>query len=713
MRFISILLLIASHCCCLSQTTDTTVLNTVIVRAEKKLIVQKADRIIYDLQADPQSKAGSILEMMKKVPYLSLDANDNVLLKGSSSYSVFIDGRPSGLVAANPTDLLRSIPASTIKSIEVITSPPAKYDAEGLAGIINIITIRQTVNGYRGTANISGKEPARGFGIGSSLTLKHGGLGSSLLAGFKQQRTPEAINELTRLTGDMNPSSLYQYTASRSDTRTAYTSLEISYEADSLNLFSSQISYNSYRSAGYTSQLSDRTTTSREHYRLENNNDKKDKDFDATLSYQRSFRKDKNQLLTFSYRYWKNENASYNDIVLSDRVNNTQPNFRQRLVQTLTEQTIQTDYEQPVRNVTIEAGIKEVFRTTENDFQYTILNSSTGEYEIDPVRSNIFHYNRHVISLYNSYGFEAAGWQLKAGIRAEETIISMNLINRNETFRQQYLDLLPVFVVSKKLSSHNNLAFSYSRRIQRPRTEELNPFADRSNPATETSGNPYLQPIISDVYQLSYQQSGKATLNVSVSGMFFNHVFSQYPTYNAATNTVHVRYENYGRGRVLKINLAFSYPFSDQWSFACNTDVRHVTTLNGSDNLSADNAGVDAYANISGSYRFGREWHVNADITYKKGGLLLPLGRTTGFVASSFSVSKNYLESKLTITASVDNPFTRYRYITETINTEEFLQTSQTTTYYRRFSVNINYRFGQLKADIRKSKRRGDENNMQ
>jgi len=705
----TLLIMLAAFPCC-AQTEDTTLLKVVTVTAKKEVLTQKADRIIYDLRSDPQSTVSSVLDMMRKVPYLSVDANDNILLKGSSSYKVFIDGRPSGLVEGNPKDVLRSIPASTIRSIEVITSPPAKYDAEGLAGIINIITIRQTLNGYRGTANTSARGPAGGPGAGGSFTMKHSGLVASVLAGVNQQKTPEAVNEVTRLAKGRYAAALYQHTTSQSSGNVVYAGIELSYEADSLNLFSAQISYNGSGSAGRSAQSAGEASTDTQYYHLNNNNEKTVKDFDATASYQRKFGRDNKQLLSCSYRYWKDGSAFYDDVVLSDRINCFIPDYRQERSQKLKEHTLQADYEHLINHLTIEAGIKGTFRATTYDFHYDTLDNTIRAYYTDPARSDMLYYDRHILSAYNSYSYEEAGWQLKAGIRAEETIIRLHLMRGDEAFRQQYLNVLPVLVASKKLNNTSSLALSYSRRIQRPRTEELNPFVDRSNPATETSGNPYLQPITSDVYQLSYQRLAKATLNISLSGMFFNHVFSQYPIYNPAANTLLVRYENYGKGRVLKFNFAFNYPVNDKWNFACNADIRHVKTVSGSDHLSADNSGVDIYADASGSYHFGSGWLVTGDITYKKGGILLPLGRTTGFVASSFSLSKNCISSKMTIAASVYNPFTQYRYITETIDTEAFLQTSWTKTYYRQFAVNVNYRFGQLKEDIRKNKKGMDDN---
>lgn len=152
--------------------TDTaTSMSEVIVKATKPIIKQEIDKLVYDLEADPESKGNSVLDMMRKVPYLSVDGDNNILLNGSAGYRVLINGKPSALVERNPRDILKSMPASTIKSIEVIINPPAKYDAEGVTGIVNIVTYKRAADGYNGTVNLNYKLPVGGPGAGGSFSF--------------------------------------------------------------------------------------------------------------------------------------------------------------------------------------------------------------------------------------------------------------------------------------------------------------------------------------------------------------------------------------------------------------------------------------------------------------------------------------------------------------------------------------------------------------
>ncbi len=166
---------------------------------------QEVDRISYDLQADPESKVFSVLDMMRKVPLLSLDADNNILLKGNSDFKILINGKPSSMVERNYKEILRTMPASSIERIEVITTPPAKYDAEGLAGIINIITNKKLDNGYNGSLNFSERFPNGGPGFGGSFSAKFGKIGMSAFGGASIFKSPQIINSTSRNTfGDEN-----------------------------------------------------------------------------------------------------------------------------------------------------------------------------------------------------------------------------------------------------------------------------------------------------------------------------------------------------------------------------------------------------------------------------------------------------------------------------------------------------------------------------
>ena len=183
-------------------------LKEVAITGDRPIIKQEADRISYDIQADPESKLLTALDMMRKVPLLSLDGDDNIKLKGSSNYKILINGKPSGMVARNPSDILRSMPASSIQKIEVITTPPAKYDSEGLAGIINIITNKKIDNGFKGSLNLRMQGPVGGPGMGGSVTVKENKLGITVYGGTGFNTSPETQRITDRITTGDSPTTM-------------------------------------------------------------------------------------------------------------------------------------------------------------------------------------------------------------------------------------------------------------------------------------------------------------------------------------------------------------------------------------------------------------------------------------------------------------------------------------------------------------------------
>lgn len=680
-------------------------LNTVTVKAKRQMIRQEAGVIAYDLQADPQSKVSSLLDMMRKVPYLSVDGGDNLLLNGSSGYRIFINGKPSSMVEKNPKDVLRSIPASTIKSIEVISPPPSKYDAEGLAGIINIVTNKEIVNGYHGSINLSYKAPVDGPGIGGTFSFKEGAFGLSAIAGLSRNNIPETTGDLIRTTTGSSPTTLVQHTKNKTNAHTGYAGLELSYALDSLSLLSGQLNWTLNKLKRPVTQTSFLSGEDAEGYNLDNQNNNKGDGMDAALNYQLGFKANKDQLLTFSYRYLKNTNSFLNQVDLSNQVNYPLPSYSQSNAESLIEHTMQADYVQPIKKLRIEAGIKGIFRKNKSDFQYHDINPVTGEYEFNPGRSSVFNNTQDVFSAYNNYNYQGKKWQFQAGVRAEETIIKGEYNQNTGQLSQKYLNVVPAVVANWKLNESNSLSLSFSKRIQRPAIAQLNPFVNRSNPTFETSGSPDLKPITSSSTQLSYLKSGKVTLSVALVYLYFNQFINAISSYDEATKITRIRFENNGRGPIYKMNIYVSYPLTDNWSVNLNSDLRYVSfyaTVNG---IVIKNSGSMAYVNISTNYSFSKGWRTGAELTMNTGGVSSPQAKTNGFVASNFSVNKEVVKDALTLSMSISNPFTKFRYINDNTIGPDFLQTTNNRSFYRQFSVSLNYRFGKLKEEIKKNKR--------
>lgn len=675
-------------------------LKEVAVKGDKPVIKQEIDRLSYDLQADPDSKVSNVLEMMRKVPFLSVDANENILLKGNSSYRIFINGKPSGMLERDPKNILRSMPASTIQRIEVITTPPAKYDAEGLAGIINIITNKMVASGYNGTLNLNGRYPG-GPGLGSSVNIKEGKFGISAFGGGSINNTPETESLNTRVTTGTNPTKLLQQGTTRSGSKSAYFGTELSYEIDSLNLLTAQLNLSGNRSNGDIFQNSLLTGSAGvlQGYKLSNISNGTGKSIDASLNYQLGFKHDKAKLLTFSYRYAYYDNDNNNELLTTNRVNYAVPDQLQLNKASTREQTLQVDYVRGFKKWQVEAGAKGILRSNKSDFEYSAING-TG----NPATNN-YDGTQNVLAAYNSWQYTAEKWGVKGGLRVEQTFTDADFISSSSSVHQNYLSIVPSLSINRTLNKTSSLNFGYSQRLKRPGINKLNPFVDRSNPSFLVAGNPELRATQINSFQLSYRVLKKASLTVGISYDFANNVDLPVATLDPVTQVTTLTYKNLGEISALGTSVNFNYPLTKQLTFSTNANVLRF-------NMTGEIAGVTQRNNIwvvstssSLGYTLASGWRFSAglDVTGRNPTGLQ--GYSNGFVSSSLNVNKQLIKNKLTISAAVRNPFTKYRYNTTQTNGNDFTQLTTGQLYFRSFTASLNYNFGKLKDAIKKNKR--------
>lgn len=685
----------------------TIALEEVSVTAAKQIIRQEIDRISYDLQADPESKVFNVLEIIRKVPHLSLDADNNLYLKGNTDFRILINGRPSSMAERNYKDLLRSMPASSIERIEVITNPPAKYDAEGLAGIINIITSKRIDNGFGGSANVSTRFPVGGPGAGGSVSAKLGKWGMTGMAGGNIYNTPETYNSTGRVTLGSSPTNLLQTGTGTSDNKSGYIGYEVSYEIDSLNLISGQVNLNGNRSAGSAQQMSVLSSPQDivQQYQLTNRNAGTGNGMDAALNYQKGFRADKNRLLTFSYRFFRFGNHQHTDLGLTQRINYQRPDYSQVNDQRFAEQTFQVDYVTSYRKLNIEAGLKVIMRNNESDFQYNIRNSETGGFEADPSQRNHFANTQNVYGAYNTYQYKFGSWGIKAGVRLEKTGMHADFISSVTTVEQNYFNIIPSLSVQKKLKKHNSgLTLGYSQRIQRPGIYQLNPFIDRSNPNFERTGNPNLRPATVNDFQLGYNRAKKGSVNFSVGAILFTDLIFPVSVYDSVTNINRISYGNTGKARLLTAQLSWNYPISKRWDLNLNARTAHGKVTGVVNGAVITNRGLMTNANLSTSYRLKKDWRAQANLNFNGPGVNLQ-GTSNSVLFSSFSISKDVVKDKLSLSAAVNNPFSQFRRNYRYTFGPDFDQTDFRREYFRTFNVSANYKFGSLKDTIRKNKR--------
>jgi outer membrane receptor protein involved in Fe transport len=693
----------------LLMRVSSTQLKEVTVTHVKPLMKREVDRISYDVQADPENKVITVLDMMRRVPLLSVDATDNVKLQGNTNYKILINGKPSALIARNPADVFRSMPASNIQKIEVITTPPAKYDAEGLAGIINIITKKDIEQGYNGSINTRYSN-IWGPGVNLNLTMKQGKFGIGGYAGYNKRNKVTTgfsnINQSSTSASTNDPN--YEFSDLRqSGTNTnkgnyTYANTELTYEADSLNLLTGTFEY--YGGKGSSdrdllSNLSSTNTRNSNSYRSYSDIDSKDKGFGAGLNYQLGFKRNKEQLLTGSYKYNYSATNQFNDIEFVERVNYTNPNYRQYNTSGSKEHTLQLDYVQPQKKLTIEAGAKAIFRTNYSDSYNQVL-SNTAQYITDPAQINNFDYQQNVYSLYNSYQLKFNDkWVAKGGLRLEHTTV-----NANEGVDQQYANLIPSISIQRTFKT-SSLNLAYTDRIQRPGIWQLNPFINSQNPNLINVGNPDLQAVVSHGVEFNYSNFKKGSINLGLNYKFANNTVENVTVIDPATAVSISTFQNVGANKRLGIDLNVNYPlFNNKFNFNLNSQLVRVWLRGYVNNVLFNTRGFQGHTFAGTTYKFDNGYRLGLNFDFDSRYVLLQ-GRDNYWVGYAASASKEFWDKKATFSVYINTPFQKFRTIDNTIRTPTSYQLTLNDLFARNINFSFNYKFGKLNSELKKNKR--------
>jgi len=511
-------------------------LGAVTVSATRPLIENKIDRTVVNVDASPTNTGLTALEVLERSPGITIDNNDNVSLKGKAGVIIMVDGKPTYLNATDLANLLKSMSANQIDQIEIMSQPPAKYDAAGNSGIINIKTKKNRNNGFNGTFTTSGIL-AIYFKQTNNLTLNwrhnkvnvYGSVGYSHWEGFND-------NILDRkFRADRNTpfnSEVYQISNGRfTDYNTTYkagldyfasknTTLGVSLNGFNDNSYFKTHSYSKfYDSLGKFYQYN--TAVSNNHtpwknlgidVNLQQKLGTKGAELDVDADYI-SYRTGAPQ---YSNNYLYDPNG-----VLIPKNDPDNPNpylLNGYLPGKIDIYTFKADYSTPLKgNATFEAGIKSSYVKSDNDAQYSLYDTVTRKWNADVKRSNHFIYTENINAAYVSLQKQIKKFTVKVGARAEQTISKGDQLAQtaNGNFNKNYTKLFPTAYFSYQANDNNTYEISYGRRIERPDYQDLNPFQFQLDRYTYQQGNPYLQPQFAHNIELSYNYKG--ALNVTAN----------------------------------------------------------------------------------------------------------------------------------------------------------------------------------------------------
>ncbi|MBC7922077.1 MAG: TonB-dependent receptor, partial [Ferruginibacter sp.] len=562
-------------------------LDAVTITGQKALIEERVDRTVYNAENDQTTRGGDATDVLRRVPMLSVDLDGNVSMRGNQNIRVLINNRPSTIAANSVADALRQIPADLIKTVEVITSPSAKYDAEGSAGIINIITKKNTLQGL--TLNIDSGVGLRGSNLGLNGGYRKGKMGFSLggfgRASYNTTGSFESIQQTN--SGD----TLFVLNTQRADARGnnlrgRYT-LGWDYDINAHNALSASVQYGLRNG----NDFQDRLRTQSFQNGLLTGNSVRDVDVsdlsgtvDVNLNYTHTFEKPQQELSFLALYSRNNRTNDFLNNILQDGDYSVLSRLKNLNESNNQESTIQADYQTPIGKTQLfEIGGKNIARRVTSDYEYLFAEGSNGPFVPDPTRqlSNVFNYDQNVTAGYSSYtlGFLKT-YSLKAGARYEYTTINARFQDNQAVTIPSYGVLVPSVNVSKRLKNGNSVKAAYNRRIQRPSLQFLNPNLQASNPLNATIGNPNLRPEFTNNYELSFNTNLKGTF-LTFSTFLRNTNNAIQPVRNVlGRDTILTTYQNIGREDAYGLSVFANVNLSNKLSLNGGGDVYYADLNN-------------------------------------------------------------------------------------------------------------------------------------
>ena len=694
---------------------NITNLQAVTITQSQNLIENKIDKMVFNAEKDLTSQGGVATDILKKIPQVSVDVDGNVELAGSTSIRFLIDGKPSTAFGSNIVDVLQSIPASQIKSVEVITNPGAKYDAEGLGGIINIILKHSMVKGING--NLSLTAASRNENGSLNFNARNGNIGVNIYLNGNARIPVTTQNVSTRLSQDTDSKTQINL---EQDGNSAYrrfgveSGFSVDYTPWKRNNFNLSLSSNSFGSNnnGYLNQnqitsdyndnpLSQLMTLSQtqNEFRLRETN--------ASLDYKKTFDKEDQELdigfhSSFGTSHYGSVNNQYT--VPGDSLfygtNNDNPGKE-------AETEFVVDYTQPFAKKLIWGlGGKMNFRDIHSTSNVLSLQPESGDYLYDSTLSNSLHYQQAVYALYSELSFPVAKWfDAKMGLRYERTEINTYYSNVSQQVPEPgYNTFVPSVFLSRKLNDQQSIRLSYSKRIERPDYRDLNPFINTTDPNNIVSGNPYLKPEIGNRFELgwNYDLNSGGSFMISAFYRTSQDDIQPYIVYYASlpvgdtvyTNVAVSTQENIGLEKNLGMNLFSDLHFGKKFSVRTNLFFFHREIVNALD------SGQDAHSwnyriNMNLSYNFTSTLAGEFFANFRSPRNELQ-GKYPSFSSYTFAFRKQIWKKKGSVALTATNIFSEYLNQATTLYGQGFTINSTRKIPFRSIGINFTWKFGKL-----------------
>jgi len=649
-------------------TSTSTSLKEFAVVARRPFIEQKADRMVVNVDASPSNAGSTAMDVLEKSPGVTLDKDDNISLKGKQGVTIMIDNKPTYLSASQLASYLRSLPASAIDQIELMTNPSAKYDAAGNSGIINIKTKKNKLKGFNGNMNLTHTQGVYPKPSGSlNLNYRDGKANFFLNAGYARWEgfqhlsiNRKYLDEGTKFVNSIfsqetemhftNPSmnlklGMDYYLTDKTTIGfvvSGFQNKENNVSSSNISLLDPKYVLDSVVYSPSTNKTTWKNGSVNLNFR--HNFDSAGRELTADLDY---------------VRYSSNSNQYFDNITYaSDMSKLGETVLTGNLPSTINIYTLKTDYTRPLaKGYKLETGIKLSYVNTDNNANYfNLLNNGP---EVDTTKTNHFRYKENINAAYVNLTKQIKKFSLQLGLRAENTNYSghqlgngLSVINRDSSFSRSYVNLFPTAYISYAANENNQFSVNYGRRIDRPAYQDLNPFLFFLDQYTYQAGNPYLQPQYTNNVELTHtwRHFLNTTLNYSYTTDFFSETFQQ-----SGQATI-VRNGNIGSHQSAGIAVSAQVKVAKWWTSILYSNLNYNKF---SGLLYGENINVNATTlllNVNNQFNFPGGWSGEVSGFYRTKGvegqiIIDPLGQ------ASAAISKKILKDKASLKLAVRDLF--------------------------------------------------------
>lgn len=680
------------------------------------------DKKIYDLSQDPLAKGSSLSDALQNVPSVQVDGEGNVSLRGNENVRILIDGKPSSMVGiSDPAQALQNLPADAVQRIEVVTNPSARYEAEGTAGIINIILKKGKLQGLNGSVSVFGGIPTAAGGS-ANVNYRTGKWNLFTTLGYRyQERDGKRSSETTRFDVSGTPRHEWMDGESTRINNGYNILLGTEYYLDHRNTFSVSGNYRNGKNEnnsnilynGFDENFTPTYASTRSELEKED-----DYSGEVNFNFKHEFTEPGHEFTVDARVSYSKETENADLFETGEQINSTERSYsfeRQRRV------LLSADYIYPFGEKSrLELGARGEMNGTLTDFKVDSL-ASDGWIPLSDF-ANKTDYSQNVYAAYAQYGTGFGNFSFFAGLRAERSEITVNSILNNNITRKNYTDFFPSLFLNYEFESEDQLQLSYSRRVRRPRGWDLIPFTSYSDNRNIFMGNPDLNPQYTDAYELSYiTKIGKLMVTPNV---YFSHTKDNIQRYQsiAENGALITKPVNIGTEQRYGGDLTFTFRPWRWWNLMGNVNVfgyrtegelTETRTLEDTGEAitrttNFDGDGVSWFSRLSSTFNLPAKFTMQISGNYRGGQKTAQMERK-GSYSMDLSLSKDLFNDNATITFNIRDLLDSRGWEYDSFG-EDFRIHGENRWGVRTFNLNFTYRFNQSKRDQRKQERQMNMN---